>query len=159
KLPYGTYAVALCVALLTYKATLKRNCKFACLFGISVLMGFLAFDGFWMWRMYRAYQNPLFPYFNNIFRSDYAEYVGVNGYPFGPRSLMMAILFPFYIAQKNIMLVSEPPLRDWRLAIVMLLVIAVITVGICLFERGLPLDPERALYKQRFGWHILFIFS
>ena len=156
KLPYGVYAVALSLALLTYRATLRRNFKFAFLFGISVLGGFLAFDGFWMWKMYRTYQNPLFPYFNNVFRSDYAEYIGFNAYPFGPRSLIMALVFPFSLARKNIMLVSESSLRDWRLAAVMSL--ALVTV-IKAFSCRVSFNSARILYEKRFGWRVLLIFS
>jgi hypothetical protein len=160
KLPYGVYAVAICLAFLAYRVTLKRNFISAFLFGVSVLAGFLVFDGFWIWRMYRTYQNPLFPYFNNVFRSDYAGYIGFsNTLPFGPRSLVMGLFFPFYVAHKNAMLVSEVPLRDWRLAVVMSLTIAAVIVSIRRFGCGLSLGPERALYERRFGWRILLIFS
>jgi len=159
KLPYGVYAVALCLALLTYRATLKRSFSSTFLFGISVVAGVLASDGFWIWRIYHTFQNPFFPYFNDIFRSDYAEYVGIHAYPFGPQSILMSLFFPFYLARKNVVLVSELPLRDWRLAFVMLLTMAVVIVGMCRFGRGLSLDPERVLYERRFGWRILLVFS
>ncbi len=38
-------------------------------FILGGIAGFLVFDGFWMYALYREYQNPIFPFFNAFFKS------------------------------------------------------------------------------------------
>ncbi len=40
-------------------------------FIISIVIGFFMIEGFWMIKLYKVYQNPLMPYFNQIFNSKY----------------------------------------------------------------------------------------
>ncbi len=59
--------------ILNYKK-LEKPLKTLFLFFIGILLGFIITDGFWIYKIYKYFHNPVFPYLNNIFNSPY----GVN---------------------------------------------------------------------------------
>ena len=44
------------------------------IFCLGVIPAFLAIDGYWLYKCYKVYHNPFFPYFNDIFKSEYAAF-------------------------------------------------------------------------------------
>ena len=68
----------------------------------------------WGLRLWRQHENPLFPYFNNVFRSPDALPQSWTDGRFLPHSLLDALSSPFQLLVRN-SLFSEIPLRDPRL--------------------------------------------
>lgn len=110
KLTNAVYAVALCLALLTVPLAWWTRLRLAFVFGIGVLGGIAATAGWWFWTMWRTFGNPLFPQFNNVFRSPLALESGVLDPFFRPRNVMENVLWPF-ISAFNTRRVSELPLK------------------------------------------------
>lgn len=122
KLTMAGYALALAVALAAFYGP-RRFVPQAFRFCVSVGLGWVLTDGFFLWKMWRLFHNPLFPFYNNIFHSPYAEPLPFDDPRFLPNSLWQALAYPFLWATRMTTLVSEPPLRDPRFA-------AVLTLGV-----------------------------
>ncbi len=143
KLPAVIYAVSLGFALLAAGRNHRDTLRSALVFGSAATLGFLLSMGHWMWELYTHFESPLFPFFNRVFASPYAEAVNIGDRRFGPSSLTMWILFPFYLMQQNVQLVGELPGRDARLAAV---ASATVLAGLAALvrRRSPPLERLRA---------------
>jgi hypothetical protein len=95
KLTNAAYAVALCLALLTVPVAPGRRLVLAFLYGCGVLAGLLASAGYWWLTMWQHFGNPLFPQFNNIFRSPLAQPFGVIDDFHLPHGALEALFWPF----------------------------------------------------------------
>jgi len=73
---------------------------------------FLAAYGWWGWALWRATGNPMFPFFNNVFRSELLPAVSFNDPWFRPASWREALFYPFYWV--NTRAVSESFCTDTR---------------------------------------------
>lgn len=126
KLTNINYAVALCLALLVWPQAFWRRIGQAWWFGLGVLAGLAATAGYWWATMWRLYGNPVFPQFNDIFRSPLAAPLGVLDTDHLPRTLGEALLWPF-VFTRDIARIAEVPLRQliWPLLTVLLVAYAV----------------------------------
>lgn len=97
KLTNATYALALCLALLTVAGTLWRRVRIAFTFGVGVLGGIAASAGFWYWKMWTVFGNPLFPQFNDRFHGPLAAAIGIGDTGWLPKGLAEKLLWPFII--------------------------------------------------------------
>ena len=110
KLTNAVYAVALCLALLALPLAWWARVRLAVVFGLGVLGGIAAAAGWWFLKMWRLFGNPLFPQFNDIFRSPLALESGVLDPHFRPRDLLENVFWPFIYAFDT-RRVSELPLK------------------------------------------------
>jgi len=147
KLTNAVYAVALCAALLAVPLLWWQRLRLSFLFGVGVLGGMAISGGWWMARMWQTFGNPLFPQFNNIFRSPLAPDSGVIDVFFRPQGWMENLLWPF-IFTLNTRRVSEIPLKlaVWPLLYVTLITLAVVWLWRRLRnERSWTLAPRGVL--------------
>ena len=89
---------------------------------LGVVLGAGVCAGWWWFLLWRHYENPVFPYFNDLFWSPWADPVRLNDLRFMPRGLLQALVYPCFWAWHPTTLVSELPLRDPRLALALLAV-------------------------------------
>ncbi len=131
KLTAGIYVVGLCAAALAVQAATRRRLFVAIIVGISGVMGFLATAGFWMLKMWRLYQNPFFPYFNNIFKSPYTYLEVFRDDRFFPAGWMEKLFYPFYFGfgHKEI---CDARVHGWWFA--MLYLLCVLALGRWLWD-------------------------
>lgn len=104
--------------------------------GAAMTAGFASTAGPWMALMVERYGNPLFPYYNDIFRSPWADPVSFSATRFGPVTLMEWLVFPFMLLVKLEGYVSEPEFRDARPALLYVLALAALVVRL----RGVKRD-------------------
>ena len=71
KLTAAMYCITSGITVLLFFKKLPRPVHSIFWFISGGLSGFLLFNGFWMIMLYKEYQNPLFPFFNAIFKSDW----------------------------------------------------------------------------------------
>jgi hypothetical protein len=90
----------------------------------ALVVGFALFGGYWAWILWREFANPVFPYYNLVFRSPWWEPSAFFDPARGPQTLGQAILLPFYFGLKST-LVSEIAFRDYRLPVLYVLGVAV----------------------------------
>ncbi len=123
KLPFGLYAVGMCVAILALDLPLRRRLIVAFIFGLGVLAALVLINGFWMLDMWERFQNPIFPHFNQYFKSPWANASCHCDDNFIPKTLSMWLFFPFWFTV-NPELVGELPFRDLRFPLLYLLLAA-----------------------------------
>jgi hypothetical protein len=131
KQPSATFAVGWCAAFLVLPITFSRRILLAFCFGISVLAGLAITGGFWMHELWVHYGNPLFPYFNDFFRSPMGAAAPYRDIQFLPPSLWESIFLPFLIVL-NPFRVGEIEFRDLRFV---LLILALMTTAIMALRR------------------------
>ena len=73
KYPAGTFGLAVLVCVILQHKRIDKPVKtfLALLFGMGI--GFSVFGAGWMYFLYNKFGNPLFPYFSNIFNSQYTD--------------------------------------------------------------------------------------
>ena len=95
---------------------------------VGLLVGFLISDGFWMLTLYQKFQNPFFPYFNNIFKSPMAEYDAVLGMDFEhlrPKNAWEFVFYPLKILwAKGVFVGIEGEYFDLKIPVAFFLVLA-----------------------------------
>ncbi|EHJ45940.1 hypothetical protein DFW101_3656 (plasmid) [Solidesulfovibrio carbinoliphilus subsp. oakridgensis] len=120
KLTIALYAVAVAAALAGFYG-LRRFPAQAWRFCLAAGLGLLVTDGFFLWKMWRLFGNPFFPFYNNLFHSPYAAPLPFDDPRFLPAGLWQALAYPFVWATRLTTVVSEPPLRDPRFAVVLVI--------------------------------------
>lgn len=105
--PYGVASVVLAFFVVPRILPLVR-------IGLGMLMGFLVAAAPWMVVMWKETDNPVFPLFNNIFRSPYGETAMQADGRFGARGFGEALLIPFKLVAAPAGFSSELPSSDWR---------------------------------------------
>ncbi|OFA02585.1 glycosyltransferase 87 family protein [Duganella sp. HH101] len=98
KLTNATYALALCAALLMLPGGWWRAVSRAFVFGAGVLSGIALTAGHWFWRMWLEFGNPLYPQFNDIFRSPLAAPIGIGDTHWLPQGWTEKLLWPVIFA-------------------------------------------------------------
>jgi hypothetical protein len=138
KLTFAAYAPALAASLV---ASGRR--RWLALWVAGAVAGALVIGGPWWWTVWRHTGNPLFPYFNEVFRSAWALPVAMTDARFLPADALHAAFFPVFWAIRPSQLVSELPIRDPRLALAWAgwLIVVVRAVR----RREVPAAPVRAL--------------
>jgi len=97
-------------------------------FALGAMVGGVAAGGGWCWMLWREFGNPVFPFYNSIFRSPEAAPLANADLRFLPDGLWDAFLYPFdWLVGKHPS--SEEPFRDPRFALVFLLLIATAMVA------------------------------
>lgn len=143
KLTNATYAVGLCTALLAVPAPWWTRLRLAFGFGVGVLGGIAVTAGWWFWTMWQAFGNPLFPQFNNVFRSPLALQHGVIDTHHLPHNLWEALAWPL-VFTVQFERVSELFFRQAMWPVVYLLCVALL-VGMLCRRAVLPAGRERFL--------------
>jgi hypothetical protein len=95
-------------------------------------IGALGTSGAWSWMLWQQFGNPVFPFYNTIFRSPEAPIEAIADRRFMPLNLWDAAAYPFYWVTGNHRS-SEDPFRDPRFAILFVLFLA--NAGASLFYR------------------------
>lgn len=147
KQPTLPFAVGACFAFLFIAGGLWRRLFLSFFFGIGVIAGMALFSGHWMWHLWTYYQNPLFPYFNDVFRSPWGVPEAYRDDKFIPHGLVASLLFPFtwVMDPKK---VGEIIFRDLRVPLAYLVLLATPVIMLALRGRKVPalVDRRAALY-------------
>lgn len=118
KLTAATFAVALCAALLLRfpldRSTIRERVRQAFWFGIGVLAGLCIALGPWALALWRHFDSPVFPYFNQWILSPWWEPGEAVGRAYGPRTVGEWLVFPFNLFGPGEGFVTEVQYRDAR---------------------------------------------
>lgn len=119
----AVFGLGLCLSLLFTPHGIKRGLFFAFVFGIAAMAGMALTGGYWLWEMWHRFGNPLFPYYNHIFKSPMAFQDAYRDARFLPDGWREWLLMPF-ILLKDPYQVGEVAFFDLRLAFLYLALIA-----------------------------------
>jgi len=68
-----SFAIAFILSIICLYKKIENPKKTVFVMFLGLLIGFIITDGYWMYFLYSKFKNPVFPYFNNIFKSPYAS--------------------------------------------------------------------------------------
>ena len=161
KLTVAPFCIALLAGYLLQWKRLNRPFKGLCIFALSGLAGFLVTDGYFMWKLYAQYGNPIFPYYNDIFHSPYFESIYLTDTRHIPPTWTHYLFYPFYWAfQLSPYAAEEHALfRDMRLALGYLAVIGLAVQW--LRKKGeIPVNPlVKTIIIYTMISYVLWLFS
>ena len=107
-------AVVWVAPLLGYQVLRGSPIRTAFVAGASLLLGFLLVDGWWAWRLWKEYGNPLFPLVNGLFHSPDAVEGALQHRRFIPNTLVDALMRPWDMLSSKPGAYLERPARDVR---------------------------------------------
>lgn len=98
KLTVVIYCISTGLSLILFYKEIVKNKRNIPLFILGGILGFLLFNGFWMYMMWDKFQNPFFPFLNNIFQSEYLPNENFRDKKMLPENIWEYIFYPFYVA-------------------------------------------------------------
>ncbi len=98
-------------------------------FGAGAAIGLTLAGGYWAYRLWREFGNPVFPFFNGIFASPDFAPVSVKHARFLGDDLFDALALPFRMADPRTGVYSETSAPDVRFAIALLLTVWLVVVS------------------------------
>jgi hypothetical protein len=116
KLTGAIYAPAAVGALVVCVRPFARSAAVIAALALGWLAGFALTHGSWGALMWSMTGNPLFPFYNGIFHSEWYPPVNFSTDFFKIGSWLNGLVFPFYWLRSNSGLVTEMEFRDARLA-------------------------------------------
>jgi hypothetical protein len=121
KLTNATFLIGAGVSLLLA----ARPASAMAAFGVGSIVGALVTGGAWALRLWREFGNPVFPFYNTVFRSPEAPLEPIADTRFMPHGLLEAAAYPFY------WLIGDHPSSEWafrdpRFAVVIILLALII---------------------------------
>jgi hypothetical protein len=127
KLSNALSAMAAFAMLVMLPLDWRGKIRYGFLYGISLGIGFAIVAAPWSYRLAKVFGNPMFPMFNNIFRSPEftTESMG-NAYRFIPDSIGEALWRPFAMIDPVQMVHEELSAPDPRYAILIALVVMLV---------------------------------
>lgn len=128
----AVWALGLCLAFLAVPGLgLVDRFLRAFLFGIAALAGMAVSGGWWFLHIWKLFGNPVFPYFNNLFRSPLLLPDSYKDEKFLPNGVWDAFSYPL-ASVFDPLRVSEVPFVDLRIP---LLLLAALVSGIFIATR------------------------
>lgn len=134
------------------------SCIFCFTFG--GIAGFLMINGYFMWNLYSEYGSPFFPFFNNIFKSEYAPTIPFQDTRTSFKLYHVFVPFFFYVAQNALCAFD---LRDYMFVFGYAILVIYFCIAIynkCLKHKNIsdPLLFALAVFLicDWFAWGFLF---
>lgn len=124
KLTAGVYCLGVGIAFILVSWKIKKPILTLLLLAFGGILGFIVVNGWWMYLLYSNFGNPVFPYYNSIFKSPFHLFSDLHDTRFFPRSIFDAIFFPFQWLKFSTKYASEIPFKDPRWSVIYVLIIA-----------------------------------
>lgn len=120
-----------------------RRIPHAAAYGMGILLGVALTAGFWLWHLWQVTGNPLFPYFNDLFRSPLGPVGNNRTHHAMPRSLFEAVFWPFVFTRTPSRIDSS--VRDVKLLLAYLVVPAGILFALLGRQRVRDMEAGKRL--------------
>ena len=125
------FVLALTVVFFINLRWSEKPFKTFLIFAGAGILGFFVTNGYFMWRLWSEYQNPVFPFYNEIFKSPYFENINFDEYRFYPRFAAQWLFYPFYWIFNSRWVVSECVVSDPRMAMGYISFFVLLVVMLC----------------------------
>jgi hypothetical protein len=132
KLPEGLFAFGFAAVLAVLPGNLKRRAARLTAGAAGGLLGVALFAGYWFVKMYRETGNPLFPYFNQYFRSPLALQASYRDTRFIPHRWPKRLLLPILFSLRW-QVANDLPFQDIRVGVAY--VIGILSAPLAVFRR------------------------
>ena len=123
-LKFSTMVYALCSGLFLPILFIsgKKKLFTVLVYGFTGILGFFLSNGYWMWRLFIKFGNPLFsPLQQNIVKSQATAPISFVDPRFLPKSLIEYVTWPI-ISSMDSLRVSELPFSDYRFVVIYILI-------------------------------------
>ena len=152
KLTAATYALAFCSLILIFvTGGVGRKIKISFYYGCTLLIGAIISTGLWCYRLYVDYDNPLFPFYNNIFKSPLASLDGAatQAMYFFQQKGLEHIFYPFFFADNPQRVASST--SEFIIYLPVFTIIACWT-ALCVFysKKNRSIDDKKILFCSVF---------
>ena len=154
KMTSAPFVVGLTTVFLANLRGAYRPWKQFAWFAFGGVLGFLITDGFFMMRLWILYQNPVFPFFNEFFRSPFFAPENWKDLRFFPKTTLQWIFYPFYWMNEEAKLATEIETLDPRLAIGY---IAVLGTALAAGLKKIRRSDRRFVYSLAVWMTIIYI--
>ncbi len=114
KLTMCLHILALFIVLIINIKCLNNPVKTFCFYALGCFWGFIITDGYWAFLLWKEFQNPFFPFYNNIFRSQYAEPLSCVFKGRFPNNITEYLFYPYFFATGKQIRASEFLFTDFR---------------------------------------------
>lgn len=127
------YCVSAGLMLMCCFPYFKNPVKSIFVFAIGGLIGFLVINGWWMWKLWVLYDNPVFPFLNGVFKSEYFDNFNYRDERYLP-TLKTLLIYPYlwYFPPHEI---SEFKYYDFRLTLIYTVLWSILIS--CLWHRNI----------------------
>ena len=125
KLTAAPFVVGLAICFVIWKRPWSVKIRSIIWFGAMAFLGLMLTSAYWMLILARKFQNPIFPFYNSIFRSTYIQPVSFSTPWVMPQSLLEFMVWPVSYLRPNPL---AGALRDGRLSLVFVAVIAFVVI-------------------------------
>ncbi|WP_225031820.1 hypothetical protein [Paraburkholderia sp. XV] len=105
-------------------------------FVFGAVLSFAILAGPWMWSLYKNFHNPIFPFFNFAFHSPLLDDASMRDERFLPKSAVEVLTFPFVSAFYKTNVHNDIAVRDPRLFIGVVILIAWIVACVLRIRKG-----------------------
>ena len=102
-------------------------------FSLAWLTMFGIVYGWWGYKLWQSFGNPVFPFYNKIFASSWIPIENFSDGRFMPKSIFQAIFYPFFWLNPRAMVVAEVEFSDFRYSFAYLGII--ILIGSVLYRK------------------------
>ena len=123
KLTAAIYVAGFTMSLLLLWPWFRFHLRHFAFYAAGGILGFLATGGYWSWFLWAKYRNPVFPFYNDVFHSPWAEPASFQDTRFLPKTVAAAIRYPFDWLM-GLYPTNEVPWRDGRFALLFILILA-----------------------------------
>jgi hypothetical protein len=123
KLTAMIYALGAGAALLVAEQTWRKRTMVLSLWCLAFLVGLLITSGYWMAVLWQQFGNPVFPFYNHIFESPWAEVRSYADVRWLPQSLWEGLTRPFAMIYASEYNQNQNGYRDFRYAAIFVLLI------------------------------------
>ncbi len=129
KLTASVFAIGLLLAGFAVRGNLKKKLVEQLFHGGAFAIGLIIAGGYWFIKMYVLYKNPVFPFYNGVFKSPYYPATDFVDTRWLPKDLAGALSRPFDLMSRQ-SISSEIAFKDPRLGILAGLLLAFIVFAI-----------------------------
>lgn len=144
----GLFLLGMGVALAAVPGAWLERLRRAMAFGVAAGLATLALALPWMIPVYLQFKNPLFPFYNALFRSPLGTLTNPGDYRYFPMSLWQGLGYPVeWLFGRNP--AGEIALRDARFVVLFLLVAAVCVGWLLRRARRRPAGDSCAAWAKR----------
>lgn len=142
----------LCGLLITgnYKTKIRESLWHA----LAISIGVITSAGYWYFEVWRAFGNPIFPFYNAVFKSPYYWNVNLFDTMWFPTNFFDKVFYPLtftHLPGDS----TKPLFRDPRLAV--LLVIVLVAIGYLLIQKLILKVRPRLRASRQEGAFLIFI--
>jgi hypothetical protein len=145
KLPEAPYALGFVATLLMLSGDFRHRTTRVCAGAAGGGIGVAVFAGFWMVKMAHLTGNPLFPYFNEYFRSPLALHASYRDMRFIPRRLDTQLLFPLLFSI-DWRVADDLPFQDIRVGVAYIIVVCTLIMRLIWRQPTKPIVDRNAAF-------------